>query len=871
MYRIKQLSRQDDFGPECGMTVDFNQVEALRGILERCHEPQLLDNHPWTKILIVRQASVDMPELADMTPGQRLVFAISRLFTEMMPATPPRRGKRLDTRWGEFGILAAQYFAPVIFGEPTPASLRDAWGRLDRCILLFVYGKPADKLQEAEKTPYKLVGNELGVAPNSTLSDWHRNGLDRLLELIVKRESYLSVTLSKPAVIFQNNQLMHGSDIRKSKRARARIIRYIFLFLGILLLGAILFGGYEGWRIYKQAMLVQQEAILMRSLLSSPGPQLDRIKAVGPDLSSMLRDFGTLEDETRPLLWIGPWLGWVPVYGGDLASLQGLMDMADSLLSCLNLSYQAVTPLLGGDNQVGINPTVVTNILLKSQPQLIEAAHELDLATTARSDLYTTNLTPSVRELILNDIDPLLPLLRDGLSLAEDFPRLMGATVEGPKTYLILVENEDELRPTGGLVTAVGTLLMENGSINAMTFQNEDVTINPLVDWAKPYPAAPWQLQQYMNSRVLLLRDTSWFTNYPTAALYAETLYSYVKGYSVNGEIAFDQHFLVEILKATGPIQLNGVPYPIDASNVVTYMRSAKIPTTAELASPDWNNKLFIKKISDALETKIFSGKMPPETLFTVLLRALNEHHLLLKLDSPSMTALLASHRWDGAVRPEKGDFLMEVDTNVGFNKTNAVESSNLVYDVDLTEPATPIGSLTVVHKNNATGIICKQWDKIRLPGEEDYPITDCYWDYMRVYMASGTKLLDSTPQFVPANWMLVKQDIPARVDNLDEGISGVQAFGTLQVVPGGESVLTSFRFSLPKTILQSIAGQSIYHLLVQKQPGTLAEPITIRVHLPSNATLQNVPVGAVVQDRNILYQANLQTDLRIEIVFRVP
>ena len=37
------------------------------------------------------------------------------------------------------------------------------------------------------------------------------------------------------------------------------------------------------------------------------------------------------------------------------------------------------------------------------------------------------------------------------------------------------------------------------------------------------------------------------------------------------------------------------------------------------------------------------------------------------------MTALLASHRWDGAVRPEQGDFLMAVDTNVGFNKTNAV------------------------------------------------------------------------------------------------------------------------------------------------------------------------------------------------------
>jgi len=92
-----------------------------------------------------------------------------------------------------------------------------------------------------------------------------------------------------------------------------------------------------------------------------------------------------------------------------------------------------------------------------------------------------------------------------------------------------------------------------------------------------------------------------------------------------------------------------------------------------------------------------------------------------------------------------------------------------------------------------------------------------------------------------------------------------------LQVVPGGESVVTTFRFALPASILQSGVGQSIYHLLVQKQPGTLAEPITIRVHLPNNASIQSVPTGAVVQDQNILYQTDLRTDLDSEIVFHIP
>lgn len=857
------------------MAIVNNQLEVLKNILEKAPQPRLLDTHPWTRSLIVRQAIIDMPELLNKSPGQRLVATISRLFAQMMPATPPRHGKRLDTRWGEFGMLAAEYFAPLLFGEPTPASLRDAWGHIDQSILLFVYGKPGQTISDAEKKPYKLVGNEPEIAPTSTLSDWYRNALERLLEIILRRESYLSGSLSKPAVIFDKSRLTDQTSattgVQKSIRPSSKLGCYVILILCLLLMGGMLFGGVKAWQIYKQAMMVRHDELQLRTLISASGAKLDWVKAADPELKTLSQDFGKLKNESEPFLWVGPWLSWVPVYGGDLASAKDLMTMADGLLSSVSLTYQAATPLLGGDNSSGINLPQLADILLQNQPQLIEADRQINLAISARSQLAIGGLTPDVRDLIVKDVDPLLPLMKDGLSVAQELPRLMGATNEGPKTYLLLVENQDELRPTGGLVTAVGTLLMQNGRINSLSFDNEDQTVNPLVDWTKPYPAAPWQLQKYMNSRVLLLRDTSWFTNYPTAALYAETLFSYVKGYSVNGEIAFDQQFLVEMLQAFGPIQVTGVSYPIDASNVVAYMRSAKTPTAADLASSDWNNKLFVKLIADAFIQKISSEAVQPESLLAVLAQGLNDHHLLLKFDNPSMTALLASHRWDGTVRPEQGDFLMAVDTNVGFNKTNAVVATTMVYDVDLTKPVAPIGTLSVVHKNNAAGIICKQWDKIRLLGEEDYPITDCYWNYMRIYMQAGTKLLEAAPQYVPANWMLIKQDVPARVDNLDEGIPGVQAFGTLMVVPGGESVVTTFHFALPANIVQSGIGQSIYHLLVQKQPGTLAEPITIRVHLPNNASTQSAPTGAIVQDQNIIYQTNLQTDVEFELRFNIP
>jgi hypothetical protein len=864
------------------MSSDREPLESLKNILENSFDPRRLDSHPWASSLIVQEAVADDPHAQEKTPGQRLVGAIGKLFIRMMPSTPLRHGKRLDTRWGEFGILAAQYFAPILLGKPFPNSLREAWGCIDQSILFFVYEKPEEALSKEEIENYKLVGDETEVAPNSTLSDWNRKGLQRLLELILTRERFLSESLSKPPAISWDDASDRNSSpvsnrpnqnalmrTRKSVKRQPGKGCIVFLLLGIILLGLLLVGAFKARQIFDQAVLVRQDAAQIQNLISSSGPYIGRIQAIGPPLSALKQDFATLKDEIEPFLWIAPWTKWIPVYGGDLASAQEVITILDSLLDSAYTSYQAFLPFHEKIGQSGLDPARLTEFLNQAQLQFIEAQGQLDRATTARNQLNVENFSPEVRNLVLNNVDPLIALMQDGLTIAHEFPLVMGATGEGPKTYLLLVQNEDELRPTGGFITAIGTLLVQDGKISNISFEDSSLSEN----WRMPYPAAPWQLHQYMNSPVLILGDSSWYTDYPTAALYAETLYSYTDSHSVDGVIAFDQQLLVQILAATGPLDLEGVAYPIDSGNVIAYMRSAKTPTEKDLATPDWNNKVFISRIANALIGKIFNGEIQPDRLVYTLLKALNEHHLLLKLDNPAMTFLLARHRWDGAVRPKSGDFLMVVDSNIGFNKTNAVVESSLGYEVNLTDLQSPTGSLTQIHRNNASATICKHWYKIRLPGENDYPITDCYWNYLRVYLPGGSALLEANPQFVPANWMILKQNVPAQVDTLDEGIDGVQAFGTLQVVPGGQSLMVNLSYSLPAGILQELPGTDhyLYHLLVQKQPGTLAVPFILRVVLPANATIEKIPSGAVVQGGSIIVQTNLQTDREFMIEFQTP
>ena len=107
-------------------------------------------------------------------------------------------------------------------------------------------------------------------------------------------------------------------------------------------------------------------------------------------------------------------------------------------------------------------------------------------------------------------------------------------------------------------------------------------------------------------------------------------------------------------------------------------------------------------------------------------------------------------------------------------------------------------------------------------------------------------------------------------VDLLEEDLEGLDAFGTLLVVRGGQSRLTSFQYRLPEHVLRQEGDRTMYRLTVEKQPGTIAVPITIRIHLPNGASLAE-PIPGVIQQGNHLYlEADLATDLELQVGFRL-
>jgi hypothetical protein len=825
-------------------------ADLLKIILANLRDPAKLNGHPWARSL--------------PGAGQKLVEVTVRAFYRLLPPGPPRVRKSLDTRWAVFGLLAAQYFAPLELGKPFPSSLREAWESLDESILFFVYGQTTG-LSEAEIAKYRLAGNETEPAPSSTLSDWQRKGLTQLLEMV---------------------QLERELEAARPGLVRRKIFQSLGLAAGLLLLLLTVFLGWQAWRLSARALSVEQKlAVLDKSL--EPAPKLEQLPEISTRVRELHLEVDALQAEAAPYLWLVPSLGWIPGQGGTLCQAGDLLAMTQALVTAADEGLTALGPAVETAlrEDQPLEPLDLVLQLQATSPQLLAAQVSLARAQEARSRLHLDGLDPQIRKLIENRVDPLFRAaagdfsMQDALTLVRIAPRLLGSGSGGPQTYLLLMQNEDELRPTGGFLTAAGTVVVKDGKLLSLQISSSD----RVDDLKKPYPIPPWQFEQLMNIQMFLFRDSNWFTNFPTTASWAEYFYSYGQSVAVDGLMTIDMHVIVRLLEVLGPVQVASVDFPVTSDNVETYLRSAEKAPPAGARSAVWDRKGFLAELAQPLVEKILAARGETWTrLAPVLIELLDEKHSLLQFDDPEAAALLQRRSWDGAVRPPAGsDFLLAVDANLGYNKSNARMTSALEYQVDLTTPTRPVGRLRFEQTNHSPLTLpCEPWSSTRylLSSSETgeildpyYNIDECHWGYLRVYLSAGAQLLHANPQAVPAEATMLGGAIPARVDDLgSEDLPGVQVFGVLVLTPTHSASATDFEYALPGGVLSSNpdGGTWTYRLKVQKQPGQLAQPFTLALRLPEGMKIKKAAPPLTESDGLWTAQLDLRRDLTLEVVF---
>src|SRR5262249_22569635 len=154
------------------------------------------------------------------------------------------------------------------------------------------------------------------------------------------------------------------------------------------------------------------------------------------------------------------------------------------------------------------------------------------------------------------------------------------------------------------------------------------------------------------------------------------------------------------------------------------------------------DSKAYIGRLATAMVARIEAQGTSLDIwqLAAAIRRALSERHVLIDAQNPVAAQLFARHGWNGAVRPGKADFLMVVDSNVGYNKVNPNIKEEINYTVDLSDPAAPMATLTVRHTNTVVSQdMCVQFDDLHTT-YADW-MRRCFYNYLRVLAPRGSRL----------------------------------------------------------------------------------------------------------------------------------
>ncbi len=568
-------------------------------------------------------------------------------------------------------------------------------------------------------------------------------------------------------------------------------------------------------------------------------------------------DLNALRWALRPLYPVMRWMAPLPEVGPLLAQSPYLLDYAAGLAQVGENVLSGLSPLLASGAEVqGAASERVLATLIAGQEQFDAALPPLLMAASARSHIQEEVLPARFQPLFMR-IDSLFDLIGPGLELLDVMPAMLGQ--DGPVNYLVLAQNRDELRPTGGFISGIGTITFDQGRMEKFDL-GDSYRID---DFTKDYPPPPEPIQRFMLSGYWVPRDANWSPDFPTSARQAQSLYTLSTGQQTLGVIAFDQSAVRAILKVTGPVHLASFAEPVSEANIEQFMMQAWEPTLQEGLSQEWweHRKDFMKELGSTL-LKALTENLDGEKM-AALVRQVNQlleqGHLLVYFNDPSARDILAQLALDGAIRPGSGDFLQLVDTNMGFNKVDSRIQRALFYNLDLRDMNQPTAQLVVTYIHTGKNAVPCQHQATYGTGAYEDMQARCYWNYWRVYTAQGNQLVDGESPVVPAEFLLSGSPWPGGVEQLPEEESSA-VFAGMMVLPASSQQQMTLSFKLPsERMVEQPDGQFVYRLHVAKQAGIDALPVMLHVRLPEGADLLPAD-GWIAVDGGWTWQGSLST-----------
>ena len=397
----------------------------------------------------------------------------------------------------------------------------------------------------------------------------------------------------------------------------------------------------------------------------SLAPQM-RSELEDGDIQSAKQTFAVIAEKTTkaratatgPLWQIA---SYVPIVGPNFAAAGEVTVSADDVVS------SAVAPLLDNYHLLdwkALSPKdgrVDPSALKEAAPALSTAANTVQLSYERMNSVDLSRLVTELADPISSATDQLhaaAAALRTASSAAKLVPAILGS--DGPRNYLVLVQNNAEARATGGIPGALAVISTEDGYVSL----GEQDSASALGVFSPSLEVDNEQVSLYSARLGSQMQNVNLTPHFPTAAKTAKMMWEKRhNGLIVDGVIALDPIVLSYLLEATGPVALTdpevltlirgtALPSSLTGANVVPTLLS---DVYREIENPEAQD-IYFAAVASQVFTAFTDGEGDGDRLVTALTSSALENRLYMWSSHASEQTIIASTPLHGSVTgPDTG------------------------------------------------------------------------------------------------------------------------------------------------------------------------------------------------------------------------
>lgn len=414
------------------------------------------------------------------------------------------------------------------------------------------------------------------------------------------------------------------------------------------------------------------------------------------------------------------------------------------------------------------------------------------------------------------------------------------------REYMVLFQNETELRPGGGFIGSYGILSFEGGKLLNLEIKDIYEADGQLKGHVEPPP----EIKNILGEANWYMRDANWQASFVGVGKDIQWFLEKETGRKVDGVVGIDLAVARSILGVVGEVYVPDFKEKINKNNLYEqaefYSETNSFPGSNQKAS-------FLGSLGKQLFESI--KNLRPEQnyqLYAGIIDLLERNEIRMSFNQAEAIKTVAGLGWDGALYSGKcgsknclADYLYVVEANLGVNKANYFLYRNMEEAIDISQNS--VGRVVKINYENTA-------KNTNWPGGD-------YKNYIRVYLPVEVNLAEvSISETGKPETKKIYGNEVLKVNQ----VYGKKEVGFLATIPVMKKMTVELRY----TSNINLTGQSKFSYLhyVQKQPGFGDTGLVTLVSFPDGWQPTQVEPEASLVGGKVLFNQKLDGDIKMGV-----